>query len=122
MLRENDCEEKHEEVYLRWYELLVKRALYLSGRDRASAEDLVQDVFVELALSPPDVSVVRIQAQQRPIQFHGLTHVAAPVLLQGMVEQGGSVHSTRAGVAELALLTIPTSGAGGEGYPVALTI
>lgn len=51
-------EKAHEELYLRWYGLLIKRALRLSGQDKASAEDLVHDVFVELALSRPDLSAI----------------------------------------------------------------
>ena len=46
--------QSHEDIFVQWYGRLLSRALRLTNYHRANAEDLVHDVFVELALRHSD--------------------------------------------------------------------
>lgn len=46
--------QSHEEIFVQWYGRLLSRALRLTNYHWANAEDLVHDVFIELALRHSD--------------------------------------------------------------------
>jgi RNA polymerase sigma factor (sigma-70 family) len=47
-----------EDLFVAHYDRMLAWALHLTGRRREQAEDLVHDVFIQLALSPPDFEAV----------------------------------------------------------------
>jgi RNA polymerase sigma factor (sigma-70 family) len=48
----------HEEVFVRHYDRLLERALRLTQGDRESAEDLVQEAFVQFTFTRPDLDSI----------------------------------------------------------------
>ena len=48
----------HEEVFVRHYDRLLERALHLTQGDRQSAEDLVQEAFVQFTFTRPDLDSI----------------------------------------------------------------
>ncbi len=50
---------EHADVFIQRYERLFVHALKLTGRDRETAEDLVQDAFIHFALGKPDLREIQ---------------------------------------------------------------
>src|SRR5262245_4581554 len=46
----------HEELFVERYERLLSWSLKVTGFDRATAEDIVQDVYVQFTLARPDLA------------------------------------------------------------------
>ncbi len=57
-LLKNEPVSNHEDVFLSHYEKTLKWSLQLTGNDRQQAEDLVHDVFIQFALSQPNLEEI----------------------------------------------------------------
>src|SRR6266545_1758157 len=55
MLKLQSPSPKHEELFMHRYERLLGWALQVTDHDRARAEDLVHDIFIQFTLSHPDI-------------------------------------------------------------------
>jgi RNA polymerase sigma factor (sigma-70 family) len=51
--------ENHEQLFTARYQRLLIWALHLAGRDRAEAEDLLHDAYVQFTLTRPDLTAIR---------------------------------------------------------------
>src|SRR5260370_37147317 len=55
MLKLQSPSPSHEELFMQRYERLLSWALQVTDHDRARAEDLVHDIFIQFTLSQPDI-------------------------------------------------------------------
>lgn len=51
--------DNHEQLFITRYQHLFGWALHLTGRDRAEAEDLLHDAFIQFTLTSPDLNAIR---------------------------------------------------------------
>jgi DNA-directed RNA polymerase specialized sigma24 family protein len=51
--------ENHEQLFAARYQHLLAWALHLAGRDRAEAEDLLHDAYIQFTLTRPELNTIR---------------------------------------------------------------
>ncbi|MEP7341221.1 MAG: RNA polymerase sigma factor [Acidobacteriota bacterium] len=51
--------ENHEQLFAARYQHLLAWALHLTGRDRAEAEDLLHDAYIQFTLTRPELNAIR---------------------------------------------------------------
>src|SRR5258705_12551901 len=58
MLKPQKISPPHEELFIQHYDRLLSWALQLTHSDRAQAEDLLHDAFIQFTISQPDLKQI----------------------------------------------------------------
>ncbi|MEP7341900.1 MAG: RNA polymerase sigma factor, partial [Acidobacteriota bacterium] len=59
LLKSDSSLDRHEQVFVQRYEYLLAWALHLTDQDRAQAEDLVHDAFIQFVVYRPDLDGIQ---------------------------------------------------------------